>query len=166
MRVDVSIEIAAPRDVVWGVLANWERQSDWMLDAKSVEVVTPHREGIGVTIHVPTNLLGVTVLDVMRVTDWIEKERIEIIHLGKIITGIGAFEISDGDRPGTTHFQWWEEVSPPMADVPVIGALTRWGTETIVQPFTTWLFKKSLRNLTMVCERAAMDVTEPLALAH
>jgi uncharacterized membrane protein len=68
VRLEVSVEAAAPPQVVWDVLTHWERQSEWMLDAKSVEVLTPQREGVGVTIRCPTNLLGVTVEDVMRVT--------------------------------------------------------------------------------------------------
>ena len=46
-----SVDIDAPPSVVWDVLVDWERQPDWMVDAKEVHVVTPHREGEGVTIR-------------------------------------------------------------------------------------------------------------------
>ncbi len=160
MRLDVSIDIAAPRASVWQTLVSWERQSEWMLDARSVEVITPHREGAGVTINVPTNLMGATVLDVMRVTRWEEQEVLEVIHLGKVIKGTGAFVLRDAGPDGRhTTVTWWEEIDPPL------GAFGAWGAETFVAPFTRWLFAKSLRNLAMVCERDAAGSTTPLALA-
>ena len=70
MRLEVDVVSAAPRQVVWDVLTDWERQSEWMLDAKAVHVLTPERTGEGVTIRCPTNLMGFTVQDVMRVTGW------------------------------------------------------------------------------------------------
>ena len=95
MRLEVERHADAPRDVVWDVLTQWERQPEWMLDAKSVEVLTPEREGVGVTIRCPTNLMGVTVEDVMRVTAWRDREELEVTHLGRVITGTGAFLLSD-----------------------------------------------------------------------
>ena len=150
MRLDVPMDIAAPREVVWDVLVRWEDQSDWMKDAKSVEVVSDHREGEGVTIHVPTNLMGFTTLDVMEVTEWVEHERLAVEHLGRIITGTGVFELDDHpDEPGLMRLHWREHVDPPL------GALGEWGANTFVKPFTRWLFRRSLRNLAMACEREA-----------
>lgn len=151
MRLEVSQEVDAPREVVWSVLTAWERQPDWMLDAKSVEVITPQRTGVGVTIRCPTNLLGVTVEDVMRVTDWHEPDRLAVVHLGSIITGAGAFELVDlGD--GRSRIDWWEEVDPPL------GALGEWGASTFVLPILRRIFSKSLRNLAALAES---DVAAP-----
>lgn len=145
MELDVAIDVAAPRATVWDVLTRWEAQSSWMLDAKAVEVVTPHREGTGVTIHVPTNLLGVTVLDVMRVTDWDPPRRLEIVHLGRLIRGSGAFELDE--HAGITSVHWWERIDPPL------GRLGEWGARTVALPFIRRIFGQSLRNLAVVAER-------------
>jgi hypothetical protein len=59
----------APRDVS-GTCSWWEEQPRWMLDAKEVHVTSEHREGVGVELRCPTNLLGFTVQDTMRVTGW------------------------------------------------------------------------------------------------
>lgn len=147
MRVDLEVTSTAPRETVWQVLTDWERQAEWMLDAKAVHVLTPEREGVGVTIQCPTNLLGVTVQDVMRVTGWREGEYLEIVHLGKIITGSGAFELSDRPGGGTT-IRWWEEVDPPL------GALGEWGASTLVAPIIRKIFTKSLSNLARAAEQA------------
>ena len=155
MRLEVSVEVAAAPAVVWSVLTHWERQSEWMLDAKSVEVLTPQREGVGVTIRCPTNLLGVTVEDVMRVTGWDEQRRLEVTHLGRIITGSGAFELVEVDRVGDarpgTRIDWWEEVEPRL------GALGEWGASTFVLPILRRIFTRSLRNLASLAEAEVAD---------
>jgi hypothetical protein len=147
VRLEVVQDIAAPRVTVWGVLTTWERQSEWMLDAKAVHVLTPEREGVGVTIRCPTNLLGVTVQDVMRVTGWREPSYLEVTHLGRIITGRGAFELVELG-PDRTRVGWWEEVDPPL------GALGEWGATTFVLPVLRRIFRRSLANLGRLAEQA------------
>ncbi len=146
MRLEVERHVAAPVGVVWDVLVDWERQSEWMLDAKHVEVVTPHREGQGVTIHVPTSLLGLPVLDVMRVTGWDPPNRLEATHLGRVIRGVGAFELAT-EGPGT-RLVWWEEIEAPL------GALGDAGAR-IALPVIRRIFATSLRRLAAVAEDAA-----------
>jgi hypothetical protein len=148
LRLEVIREIDAPRTTVWAVLTQWERQPDWMLDAKDVEVLTPAREGEGVTILCPTNLLGITVDDVMRVTGWVEPSYLEVTHLGRVITGTGAFELErlDGER---TRVTWWEQIDPPL------GAVGRWGARTLVLPVIRRIFARSLANLAALAEADA-----------
>lgn len=148
MRVDLSVHSKAPRAAVWDVLVDWERQSEWMLDAKAVHVVSEHREGDGVTIRCPTNLLGFTVQDVMRVTRWEDQRALEVIHLGKIITGTGAFELEDAPGGGTT-IRWWEEVDPPL------GALGEFGANLVAAPVIRKIFTRSLTNLAELAEAEA-----------
>jgi carbon monoxide dehydrogenase subunit G len=152
VRLEVSVEAAAPQQVVWDVLTHWERQSEWMLDAKSVEVLTPERTGVGVTIRCPTNLLGVTVEDVMRVTAWQEPSLLAVTHLGRIITGSGAFELVPlgADR---TRIDWWEEVEPPF------GAVGELGANVLVLPVLRRIFTRSLKNLADLAARAAAEAT-------
>lgn len=149
MRLEIQVPVDAPRDVVWDVLTDWERQPDWMVDAKSVEVLTPDREGVGVTIRCPTNLMGFTVQDVMRVTRWEDQRVLEIVHLGKIITGTGAFELADDERTGGTVLSWWEEIDPPL------GAFGAWGASTLVLPVVERIFTRSLGNLAKLAEQEA-----------
>jgi hypothetical protein len=140
VRLEVERTVQAPREVVWDVLTRWERQPEWMLDAKEVHVLTPEREGVGVTLRCPTNLLGVTVQDVMRVTGWREPAYLEVTHLGSVITGYGAFEL-EALGPGHTRLVWWEEVDPPL------GRLGEWGASTLVLPVLKRIFGRSLARL-------------------
>jgi carbon monoxide dehydrogenase subunit G len=150
MRLEIEQQVAASPQAVWDVLTEWERQPEWMLDAKEVHVLTPERTGVGVTIRCPTNLLGVTVQDVMRVTRWEEPRVLEIVHLGRIITGSGAFELEEHD--GGTSLRWWEEVDPPL------GALGEWGATALVLPILRRIFGRSLANLAELAERDASSV--------
>lgn len=116
-----------------------------MLDAQSVEVLTPSREGVGVTIRCPTNLLGVTVEDVMRVTDWDAPRLLEVTHLGRVITGSGAFELVE-ESPDRTRIDWWEEVDPPL------GPIGEWGASTFVLPVLRRVFTRSLTRFARLAE--------------
>jgi carbon monoxide dehydrogenase subunit G len=147
MRLEVVREIEAPRQVVWDVLTRWEEQPRWMLDAKAVEVLTPVRAGVGVTLRCPTNLLGVTVEDVMRVTRYEEPSVLEVTHLGRIITGDGGFVLVDeGPR---TRLTWWEEVDPPL------GRLGEMGASWMVRPVIRRIFGMSLARLAALAEAEA-----------
>lgn len=148
MRLEVERRVEAPREAVWDVLTRWELQPDWMLDAKAVHVLTPQREGLGVTLRCPTNLLGVTVQDVMRVTGWREPAYLEVTHLGDVITGHGAFELT-ALPDGATRLVWWEEVDPPL------GPLGEWGASTLVLPVLRRIFSRSLARLAALAEERA-----------
>ncbi|MFA9429831.1 SRPBCC family protein [Egicoccus sp. AB-alg2] len=148
MRFEVVREVAARPERVWDALTAWERQPEWMLDAKAVEVLTPRREGVGVTLRCPTNLLGVTVQDVMRVTGWDPPRRLEVTHLGAVITGTGAFEL-EALPDGRTRATWWEAVDPPL------GRLGEWGASVLVRPILRRVFGRSLANLAALAEAQA-----------
>jgi len=151
MRIDLHQDTTAPIAVVWEVLTRWEEQPRWMLDAKEVHVTSGHREGVGVELRCPTNLLGFTVQDTMRVTRWEPPHVLEVVHTGRIITGIGAFELSE--RDGGTRIGWWEEVDPPL------GALGEFGANLFVAPIVRRIFRRSLRNLARASEAAEGTAT-------
>jgi len=140
MRLELGQDTAAPREVVWDVLVDWEEQPRWMLDAKEVHVTSPHREGLGVELRCPTNLLGFTVQDTMRVTGWEELSLLEVTHTGRIITGKGAFGLTSL-ADGGTRITWWEEVDPPL------GAVGELGARIFALPVIRRIFRRSLRNL-------------------
>lgn len=147
MRLEVDTVINAPIEVAWDVLVDWEAQGEWMLDAKDVRVVTPERAGHGVTIHVPTSLFGLPVLDVMRVTGWDPPHRLEATHLGRLIKGVGAFELTrlGDDR---THLCWWEDIEAPLGRLGEFGA-------NLSLPVLRAIFSRSLSQLRAVVEERA-----------
>ena len=84
----------------------------------------------------------------MRVTRWEEGRVLEVTHLGRIITGTGAFELSDLPGGGT-RIGWWEEVDPPL------GAIGELGARMLALPVIRRIFRRSLANLAARAEAEA-----------
>lgn len=147
MRVEVTREVGAPRRTVWGLLVDWERQAEWMVDARTVEVTSAVRRGVGVRLSVPTKVLGITIEDVLEVTAWEEPQRLAVRHVGSLVAGQAAFELIPSQRG--TRVAWWEEVDVPLG---VVGEL---GARLLVRPYLAWLFRRSLDNFARLCEQEA-----------
>ena len=131
-HIAISTLINAPAEKVWGAIADWQSQGEWMLQTK-VRLVSEQSEGVGVKIEAFTGpfyrlyprfkFLGL--LDLMEVTAWQPPHRCDVIHYGKILKGSGTFEVVALDA-GHTTFHWSEEVIAP------------WILFTLVKPFL-WL---------------------------
>jgi hypothetical protein len=80
------------------------------------------------------------------VTEWEEPARLGVTHLGKIITGSGAFDLVVLG-PDRTRVRWWEEIDPPL------GAVGEWGASTFVLPVIQRIFRRSLANLGRIAEQ-------------
>ena len=109
----ISLEIEAPIQKVWDELANWEKQSDWMLQTK-VWVTSKIQSGVGTQISAHTGLKKFGILDTMEVTNWQPPHICDVIHTGRVIRGTGRFELTAIDA-ARTRFDWSEEVIAPRA---------------------------------------------------
>lgn len=143
-RIEASTHIEAAPQRVWDVLVDWERQADWMADARSVVVRSHDREGIGVTVRCRTNILGFVVNDDLEVTDWAEPTTLGMRHLGPLIQGAGAFELTA--TPYGTRVVWWEEAEVPL------GAVGDAVAGLVVVPWVNRVFRRSLARLKRTCE--------------
>ena len=137
--------IEAPVHRVWDVLIDWEAQPRWMVDARSVTVLSPHREGPDVMLRCRTAIAGgMVVNDDMVTTDWREYSTIGVRHVGPLIRGEGAFELQPA--PGGTYFVWWEDLNPPLGRVGELVA------DAVVVPLVSRVFRSSLARLKALCE--------------
>ena len=109
----ISLEIEAPIQKVWDELANWEKQSDWMLQTK-VWVTSKIQSGVGTQISALTGIRSFGILDTMEVTNWKPPHICDVIHTGRVIRGTGRFELTAIDAV-RTRFDWSEEVIAPRA---------------------------------------------------
>lgn len=109
----ISIEIAAPIQRVWAELVDWKKQGDWMALTRVEASATGAKDsGIGTTIDAFTGIGNFGILDKMRVTKWEPPVFCEVDHYGKIIKGIGTFNLvalSDS----RTRFDWYERIDAP-----------------------------------------------------
>jgi carbon monoxide dehydrogenase subunit G len=149
-RIEASTHIEADPARVWEVLTDWESQPRWMADARVVTVRSDHRRGPGVVLRCMTNVaVGVVVADDMVITEWEEGRLVGVRHTGRLIRGVGAFELHP--TAWGTRFLWWEEVDPPF------GGLGEMLTTLAVAPAVARLFRSSLAALKRVCEPPIAD---------
>jgi uncharacterized protein YndB with AHSA1/START domain len=144
-RIEVSTHIEAPPARVWDVLVDWERQAEWMDDASRVDVLSKQREGVGVLLRCRTDILGFAVNDDLVVTEWTPRLLLGVRHLGWVIRGVAAFELTPTSYG--TLVEWWEE-----ADVP-LGSVGETLAPPVVVPWVRRVFRRNLANLKRSCER-------------
>jgi hypothetical protein len=118
MTVERSIDLPCRIEEAWGVLTQWERQADWMLDADEVVVRSPHREGVGVTLDVRTRLFQIPAfVEPMEVVAWDPPRSLAIAH-GGAVRGRGVWTLTPTEVG--TRFTWREDVE---LAIPVVGAI-------------------------------------------
>jgi hypothetical protein len=117
--LSISLTIPASQERVWGKIADWQSQGDWMLQTK-VWVTSDKVEGVGTSIAAFTGPLyflyprfkSPGLLDLMVVTEWQPPHRCDVDHVGKVLKGSGSFQLSELEG-STTLFDWSETIEAP-----------------------------------------------------
>ena len=108
MRFEQAAVIGAPRERVWSVVSDWERQASWMPDVSRIEVRGPERE-LGASMTVRTKVFGIpAATDLVRVIVWEPPRRLVVDHVG-VVTGTGQWRLDPVDER-STRFTWIEEI--------------------------------------------------------
>jgi hypothetical protein len=109
-----------------------------MLDADRVEVVSEHREGVGVRLAVRTRILGLPAFtEPMEVIGWEPPQRLVLRHGGPI-EGEGTWTLSP--EPGGALFVWVEHV---RLRLPVVGE----AAARLYAPVLRWLMRRAAAGL-------------------
>jgi uncharacterized protein YndB with AHSA1/START domain len=75
MRIEKSVEIAAPPEKIWPFLVEPEKIMQWFTLLKKFEYTGEQRSGVGTTFYYEENT-GLTLAKLnYRVTEWVENER-------------------------------------------------------------------------------------------
>ena len=135
-----------PPETLWELLADWEHQDDWMLEASDFVVVSDHREGVGVEAEATIRIGGIKTRDRVRVAEWDPPRHLVIEHLGWV-EGRGVIDLTPlpGDR---THVFWREELVPPLG---LLGAAGM----TAFKPLMGRIFRRDLKVLVGLARAAA-----------
>ena len=122
MPIRTSIEIDAPVERVWAVLADIERQPEWMHDLREVRVLTPPPVGVGTRAVGRVQAFGIAVEDPIEITVFDPPVRYAIRHDG-FVSGTGDIRLvlQGHDASGPTVVTWEEVLKAPV--LPHLGAV-------------------------------------------
>lgn len=109
----LTIEIAAPIEIVWREMVDWEKQSKWMLATRVYDDRTSP-EGVGHRLNAFTGPLArfnrvIGVMDSMVVSEWEPPRFCRVEHVGRIIRGFGTFTLTEVSH-SKVRFDWYEEI--------------------------------------------------------
>jgi uncharacterized protein YndB with AHSA1/START domain len=110
MRITTAVQIDAPPDRVWPLLADLGGHGQWMADVRSIEFETAKLSGLGTRMRIHTQVGPLFTQDRVEVTAWEEGRRIAIAHLGAV-QGTGEFLLEGDDQ--RSRFVWAEELHFP-----------------------------------------------------
>jgi carbon monoxide dehydrogenase subunit G len=144
--IEVSIDVAAPAEVTWATVTDWESQGEWM-PMTAVTVTHPEPAGVGTRMLARSGVGHAAFDDPMQVEVWQPPHRAEVRHLGRVVTGRGVF-IVEPLGPARSRFTWREELDSQglRRYVDAAGAL---GSKL--------LLGVAVRRLARVIERRAAD---------
>ena len=137
-HIAVDVVVDAPPEAVWTAVTDWPRQSEWMLGTK---VWSTDQDGVGVGggIEAFTGVGRVGFLDTMVITEWDPPRRCVVQHTGRVVKGLGIFEVVALPE-GRSRFVWAEELEVPLGIVGKAG----W---PLVKPGFAWGVRRSLNKL-------------------
>ena len=124
----MAIAIDAPIDAVWEAVSDIERQPLWMLEMKSVRLLTPGPVGVGTRGEADLRIFLLGVVDPVEVDRYDPPVAFGIRHVG-VFAGSGriALEALDARR---TLVRWDERLVPPLfpnlgqlLQKPILGAI-------------------------------------------
>ncbi len=145
-EVVARMDVAAPPQAVWDKLVDWQSHQAWMVLTR-VEPTTAERVGVGAGIVGVTGVGRLAFRDPMTVTAWqpppAQVARCEVVHIGPIVRGAGAFEVEA--TPTGSRVVWSEWVRLPFGLLGDVGWLA-------IRPVTALFLRISLRRLAKLVE--------------
>jgi carbon monoxide dehydrogenase subunit G len=150
VELRVEVDVDASPSTVFDALTDWAHQGEWM-PGTQVRVTKGDGSAVGDEILARTALSTGRLRragfdDPMRITRWEPGVRCDILHLGRVVRGTGAFlvEPRGSDK---ARFSWVEWVDPPF------GRFGELGLRLARKP-TEFALKIALRRFARWAERS------------
>jgi hypothetical protein len=118
-HVGLDVIIDAPAERVFAALTDWVGQGDWMLGTR-VEVRSGDGHSVGSTLAAWTGLGPVGFWDTMVITAWDPPHRVDVLHTGRLVRGLGVMEVFELPDQ-RSRFVWREELDLPLGVLGRIG---------------------------------------------
>lgn len=117
--VRATVDIAAPVTAVFAAATDWEGQGGW-IPLTRVRVVAGDGQSVGSMVEAVTGKGPLAVTDTFEITSWDPPHLVDVLHIGPVVRGPGAFAFEP--RPdGRTRFTWTEWLHLPLGLVGRLG---------------------------------------------
>lgn len=136
-RIAVDVAVDADVETVFAAATDWPAQARW-IPLTHVEVVAGDGRGVGTVVHAFTGIGKIGFLDVFHVVGWEPPYRVDVVHVGRLVRGPGAFRLVERG-PGRTVMTWSEDLHLPFG---ALGARV-W---PLVRPVAAAALKVGLRR--------------------
>jgi len=145
MKVERSIEIAAPPEKVWPFLAEPEKVLEWYIPLQKFEYTSEQHGGVGVPLYFEEKVAGQLMKLNCIVTEWVENEKIAFIMTsGKGMKTYGERWTIES-TPSGSRFSFAEQGELPYG---IIGKLM----EPLAQSMSEATIEKMLAKLKSLTE--------------
>jgi len=152
--VAYSVDIDAPAADVFRAVVDWPGQDKW-IPLTQVRATVKDGIGVGGEIEAFTGIGKLGFLDTMTITRWDAPLRVDVLHTGAVVRGIGVMSV----RPlteTTSRFYWGEDLDLPLGPIGLVG----W---QFIKPVFGIGMRKSLNDFARLVERGELG-TEPIDL--
>ena len=133
MKVQKSIEIAAPPDKIWPFLIEPEKILKWCITFLKFEYTGEQRSGVGTTFYLEEKAGGPLMKLNFRITEWVENERVAFSMIsGTFVKGYEQSWTVEA-TPSGSRFTFTEEVKLPYGIIgKIMGLFAQRGSEATV----------------------------------
>lgn len=136
------VDVRAPPETVFAAATDWERQDEWILGT-TVRIRRGDGRSVGSEVEAVTGVHGLGITDSMRITVWDAPLRCEVRHTGRVVRGVGIFEVRPRGSDAAT-FEWTERLELPLGALGTLGWM-------VVHPVFGWGLQRSLNRFAQFC---------------
>lgn len=133
LEIAAQVTVRADAEQVWQAAMDWTRQGEWIWATR-----THGGHGLGAPVVGRTGIGPFGFTDTMVITEWDPPRRCVVRHTGRIVRGVGIFEVSGAGPP--CEFRWVERLQLPLPAG--LGRIVG----RAVQPAGQWGLQSSLRR--------------------
>ena len=133
MKVQKSIEIAAPPEKIWPFLVEPDKTLKWCITFLKLEYTGEQRSGVGTTFYLEEKAGGPLMKLNFRITEWVENERVAFSMIsGNFVKGYEQSWTVEA-TPSGSRFTFMEEVKLPYGIIgKIMGLFAQRGSEATV----------------------------------
>ena len=133
MKVQKSIEIAAPPHKIWPFLIEPEKIQKWCITFLKFEYTGEQRSGVGTTFYLEEKAGGPLMKLNFRITEWVENRRVAFSMIsGNFVKGYEQSWTVEA-TPSGSRFTFMEEIKFPYGIIgKIMGLFAKRGSEATV----------------------------------